>query len=111
MAKATEIGTLFKRVQGTNPAALVIHPNQNPSGIIIKTMTIENAANSSVTVFASAKDGIQNNADERILLHVGGAAQSVNTLPYPVRLPPGMGLFISAPAAGGGVYVTYDLEN
>jgi len=47
-------------------------------------------------------------APKRVL---SNASQGLGTsvLPYPVRLPPGVGLYVYAATAGGGVNVTYDL--
>jgi len=85
---------------------------KNAKGIIIKTLSLANPeGGGTAVVFATAaRGGLSNNAEDRAILWASGT-HTTCSLPYPVRLPPGIGLYVTANIAGGGVLMTYDLED
>lgn len=95
----------------TSTASVVIAPSANVSGAIITTLELYNDGGS-VSVAANYPD-----STTRYILQsstvTGAAGSFLNTrLPYPIALPPGVGLSIVANSTTqAGAYVTYDIKN
>jgi hypothetical protein len=114
--KAVPTGLLFTNVTlAPNVIETVVPPSINLNGIIIRTMTITVGAGSiaeASQVWAdTAAPTAPNDFSKRIILNAGASANSLAnaTMPYPIYLYPGQGLWAVTAGAAGFLFITYDV--
>lgn len=101
-----QIGSRFKSV-ATSYAEAIFTPAQNVNGAVVRTATmISPAGNGFISAGTTIPEGRWVTNVPVILSAVGGSS----TLPFPVTIPAGQGLWVAMTQNGGGTaYVTYDL--
>ncbi|WP_404939078.1 hypothetical protein P7C00_11585 [Pseudomonas sp. JDS08PS003] len=101
--ESVKLGALFKNASIFGTAQL-ISPAANVNGVIIRTGAFSANSSGIVTTGNVAPTGV-GDISKPILAATGPAAL---TLPYPITLPAGYGLWIST-NNNGNAYITYDL--
>ncbi len=114
MCDLTQIGALFMNSGVAAGQILqVVAPANNLKGIYIRTCTLTvTASGGGATLYANpAAPASVGDANSRPLLNLynsGGTSTAV--LPYPLFVPPGIGLWVGASVASG-VAISYDLAS
>lgn len=117
---AEKIGSKFVSVTSdSNVVTKLIDPATNTTGVTIRTATMHMGQGYSLLFSGTAAPGnVRGVANPVVLSCRGGANASSNfvagaavTLPYPIAIPAGQGLWFAKTSTSdeAGVYLTYDV--
>ncbi|MGE7957027.1 hypothetical protein ACQKQA_10595 [Pseudomonas sp. NPDC089530] len=101
-----QIGSHFKSV-ATSYEDVIFTPAQNVNGAVVRTATMISPSGNG---FLSAGTTIPSGRWVTNVPVILSAVNGSSTLPFPVTIPAGQGLWVAMTQNGGGTaYVTYDL--
>jgi hypothetical protein len=106
----TVIGSLFVNEGGSAPNLQIVPTTANIKGIHIRTCTLTARSGTVATIFANASlPASVTDQFARPIFTINGDNTSTISLPYPLFVPPGLGLWIWGTNANYTIVMTYDL--